>query len=79
MAGAKSAGGAGRYRADIGLCTAGIRLRDSLHSIQGKFVLSYNDCPEVRELYRGYHIDELERQHNLKPKERYHELLIKNW
>lgn len=56
-----------------------IRLRDSLANIQGKFVLSYNDCPEVRELYRGYHIDELERQHNLKPKERYHELLIRNF
>ena len=24
-------------------------------------------------------IKELERQHNLKPRERYHELLIKNW
>lgn len=28
-----------------------IRLRDTLMGIEGKFMLSYNDCPFVRELY----------------------------
>ena len=27
-----------------------VRLRDTLKSIKGKFLLSYNDCPEIREL-----------------------------
>jgi len=29
-------------------------LRDVLSAISGKFVLSYNDCSEVRNLYRGF-------------------------
>ena len=27
------------------------RLAETLLSIRGKFLLSYNDCPEIRELY----------------------------
>ena len=56
-----------------------IRLRDCLAGIKGKFVLSYNDCPEVRELYDGFIIETVERQHNLKPGERYQELIIRNF
>lgn len=56
-----------------------VRLRDCLAGIKGKFVLSYNDCPEVRELYQGYQIDTVERVHNLKPGERYRELIIRNF
>ncbi|MCB7304843.1 DNA adenine methylase [Bariatricus massiliensis] len=58
------------------------RLRDALSRITGKFVLSYNDCPEVRELYTGYHIVEVERLDNLATKtnpRRYRELIIKNY
>ena len=29
------------------------RLADALLNIQGKFLLSYNDCPEIRELYQS--------------------------
>ena len=50
--------------------------------IKGKFVLSYNDCEYIRELYEGYHIIEVERIHNLVMKERkpkYKELIIKNF
>ncbi len=47
--------------------------------IQGRFVLSYNDCPFVRELYQGFIIETLARLHNLKPSETYHELLIRNY
>lgn len=31
-----------------------VRLRDTLSGIKGKFLLSYNDCPAVRELYEGF-------------------------
>lgn len=59
-----------------------IRLRDALGGIKGKFILSYNDCEYVRELYKGYAIIEVDRMHNLvctETKPRYHELIIKNY
>ena len=59
-----------------------VRLRDALSWIKGKFILSYNDCPEIRELYAGYHLLEVERQDNLTAKtnpRRYKELIIKNY
>ncbi|MBR5947782.1 MAG: DNA adenine methylase, partial [Clostridia bacterium] len=31
-----------------------IRLRDILGNIKGRFLLSYNDCPEIRGLYEGF-------------------------
>lgn len=31
-----------------------IRLAELLHAHEGGFILSYNDCPEIRELYRDY-------------------------
>lgn len=55
-------------------------LRD--FGIKGKFVLSYNDCGYIRELYEGYTIIEVDRLHNLVQKEvkpRYRELIIKNF
>jgi DNA adenine methylase len=37
-----------------------IRLRDCLSNIQGKFLLSINDYPEIRELYAGFNFDEVD-------------------
>ena len=59
-----------------------VRLRDTLSRIKGKFILSYNDCPEIRELYAGYDLLEVDRQDNLVMKinpRRYKELIIKNY
>lgn len=61
-----------------------VRLKDALRKIKGKFLLSYNDCEYIRELYDGYNIKEVDRAHNLvqgkgKEKPRYKELLIKNY
>jgi len=58
------------------------RLRSTLENIKGRFILSYNDCDYVRELYKAYGIIEVERQHNLltrKRPARYKELIIKNY
>lgn len=58
------------------------RLRGALSRIKGKFILSYNDCPEIRDLYAGYHLFEVDRQDNLAAKtdpRRYKELIIKNY
>ncbi len=35
------------------------RLATSLRAIKGSFLLSYNDCREVRRLYRGLHLKQL--------------------
>jgi DNA adenine methylase len=62
-----------------------IRLRDLLLSIKGKFLLSYNDCPEIRELYDGHglYIEEVSRLDNLRQfavaGSTYPELLISNY
>lgn len=59
-----------------------MRLKEALEKLKGKFLLSYNDCEYIRELYRGYSIVEAERMHNLvkgEEKPRYKELLIKNY
>lgn len=50
--------------------------------IKGKFILSYNDCQEIRDLYAGYDLIEVDRQDNLVTKtnpRRYRELIIKNY
>lgn len=59
-----------------------IRLQSALRIIKGKFLLSYNDCPEIRDLYTGYTLIEVERMNNLTAKStntRYKELIIKNY
>jgi len=59
-----------------------MRLRDALSRIKGKFILSYNDCDEARELYKDYDIVETDRHDNLtagSSPRRYHELIIKNY
>jgi len=58
------------------------RLRKCLGNLKGRFVLSYNDCQQIRELYDGYTIIEVDRMDNLVNKDRsrrYKELIIKNF
>lgn len=58
------------------------RLKEILEKINGKFLLSYNDCEYIRNLYSGYNIIEVDRTHNLinkGKKPRYRELIIKNY
>ncbi len=59
-----------------------IELKKMLDSIKGKFILSYNDCDFIRELYKGKNIIEVSRENNLssaKGEKRYLELIIKNF
>ncbi|PPK77534.1 DNA adenine methylase Dam [Lacrimispora xylanisolvens] len=58
------------------------RLQRCLGNIKGKFVLSYNDCQQIRDLFEGYTIIEVDRMDNLVNKDksrRYKELIIKNY
>ncbi len=59
-----------------------IRLKHGLEEIEGRFILSYNDCDYIRELYHGYKIIEADRSNSLikwGEKPRYREILIKNF
>ncbi len=73
-----------KYYSDKFMPQDHVRLKEALEKIKGKFLLSYNDCEYIRELYDGYSIVEVDRTHNLvqgkeKEKPRYKELLIKNY
>ena len=59
------------------------RLCRCLKSIKGRFILSYNDCNFVREMYKDYNIRGISRQ-NLLPAEssacgEYKEVIITNY
>ena len=71
-----------KYYSDRFMPEDHMRLKEALDGIQGKFILSYNDCEYIRKLYNGYNIIEVERMHNLVNEEikpRYRELIIKNY
>ncbi len=61
-----------------------IRLHETLKRVKGCFILSYNNCDFVRELYKDYKIEEISRNHNLVSKyenkiNEYKELIITNY
>ena len=60
-----------------------VRLRDTLAGIKGKFLLSYNDCPEIRELYEGFEFFDFSRVHSMAQRyeagKEFKELLIANY
>lgn len=59
-----------------------LRLKAALDNIKGRFVLSYNDCPTIRDLYKDYEIISISRHDNLTAKiqsRRYDEIIIKNY
>ena len=60
-----------------------MRLKDTLSKIQGKFLLSYNDCPEIRELYKGFSMLDFSRTHSMAQRyeagKEFKELLISNY
>ncbi len=60
------------------------RLKDLLSGIKGRFILSYNDDDYVRQLYKGFVIEELSRSSSLTARyadkaKQYNELLIRNF
>lgn len=60
-----------------------VRLRDTLKNIKGKFLLSYNDCDEIRELYNGFSMFDFSRTHSMAQRyeagKEFKELLIGNY
>jgi DNA adenine methylase len=54
------------------------QLRDTLKSIQGKFLLSINDSPFIREVFKDFTIDQVETRYCLKER-KVSELFIKNY
>ena len=60
-----------------------VRLFQTLHDIKGKFLVSYNDCKEIRELYDGCYFYSFKRVHSMVQKyeagREFPELLIGNY
>lgn len=60
-----------------------VRLRDTLKNIKGIFLLSYNDCNEIRELYNGFSMFDFSRTHSMAQRyeagKEFKELLIGNY
>ena len=58
-----------------------VKLEERLRGIQGKFVLSLNDVPEVRKLFRRYHTQSVQLHYTSQKAagRRYSELLIANF
>lgn len=60
-----------------------IRLRDTLKNINGKFLLSYNDCSEIRKLYEDFTVLDFTRTHSMAQRyeagKEFKELLIGNY
>lgn len=55
-------------------------LRNILRNMKGKFILSYNDQPYIRELYSDFKIDAVVRNNNLSNKQKdYKEVIITNY
>lgn len=58
------------------------RLKDILRAIKGRFIMSINDRKEIRALYRGFHIEEIQTTYSAggaHKKKRVSELLIMNF
>ncbi|WP_322174500.1 DNA adenine methylase [Acutalibacter caecimuris] len=60
-----------------------VRLRDTAAAMQGKFLLSYNDCAEIRGLYDGFPMFDFTRVHSMAQRyeagKEFKELLIGNY
>ena len=60
-----------------------IRLRDTLSNISGKFLLTINDCEEIRKLYKDFHIQEVMVHYSVSrqqaARKEYGELMITNY
>ena len=74
------------YYKDVGFGrTDHIRLMETLTGINGKFLVSYNDCPEIREIWDkpGIQIEPIQRLNNLAQRYdggcMYPEILISNY
>jgi DNA adenine methylase len=59
------------------------RLREMLGGVEGRFMLTYNDCNFVRELYDGFTVEAVSRHNNLASRygsaRMYGELIIRNF
>lgn len=60
-----------------------IRLSETLKTMQGKFLLSYNDCPQIRALYKDCNIFAFSRVHSMVQRyeagKEFGEILIANY
>jgi DNA adenine methylase len=58
-----------------------IKLQSQLSTIKGKFMMSINDVPQIREIYKDFNIKEVQTRYSIssEPKNNVTELLIMNY
>jgi len=56
-----------------------LKLFNTLKNIKGKFLLSYNDCKHIRNLYKDFKIDIVEARYSTGVKKYFKEILIRNY
>lgn len=58
-----------------------IRLFNTIKNTKSKFILTYNDCDYVKELYKNFNIEDIRRNNNLNTNKNtfYNELIITNY
>lgn len=56
-----------------------VRLRNALNGLKGSFLLSYDDHPWIRELYRGFEVLEINKTNTINTVRKNREILIKNY
>lgn len=70
------------YQCDF-TCDDHLRLKTALSNAKGKWLVSYNDCEEIRKLYDGCSFFDFTRLHNMRQRlnagEQFPELLIGNY
>jgi DNA adenine methylase len=54
-------------------------LADVIHKHNGKFLMSYNDCPEIRELYKDFNIRVVEWKYSMRKTTIASEIIISNY
>ena len=59
------------------------RLKSILNGIKGRFILSYNDCEFIRDLYKDYNVISVDRLNllsaNTNNQQRFKEIIITNY
>lgn len=59
-----------------------VKLRDHLVRLKGRWILSYDDCPEIYALYKDFNISRVERVKGINRKEGkslYQEVIVRSW
>ena len=53
-----------------------LKIREALDKIKSKWIVSYDNCPEIKEIYKGYHQEDYELNYSAYYKTKGSEVMI---